>query len=446
MALARASRTSRRVLSSASAGGASSGNQRRSGDSSLGRAMATARRDRQPAHVEVAVGTALRALERVDVDVDRSRQEHQSVDPALLDRLPPAVAARSTSPGSQCPPSWSQRPIFGMEREQGAAAGRRRRRACCRSGDRRAAPPHGVLVGGEVLEDLAAQPVLGGVRARPSPRGARRRGVEGVGGHGGTAGAAYERGTVRRVAQHTQADVDPARFVTRFASPRGFRQAYVHEGMGGVPLVCVHGWPETKRIFWRVIEPLGGRRLRGDRPGPAGLRRERVRAGRLPRRARARPRPPRAGARPPRPRRGGAGRRRPRRPRGPGPRAAAPGLGRRGWCCSTRRCPTTRSGWPGCGPDRRPRRRLLHPPGNRCRRTGRGAGDAGGAPAVHRHLLHEPLLGSSRCLRRCGRLPHRAVRVGGVAAGQLRRVRERLRSHGAQRAVAARRATSGRRR
>jgi pimeloyl-ACP methyl ester carboxylesterase len=23
-----------------------------------------------------------------------------------------------------------------------------------------------------------------------------------------------------------------------------------------VPLVCVHGWPESKRIFWRVIEPL----------------------------------------------------------------------------------------------------------------------------------------------------------------------------------------------
>jgi pimeloyl-ACP methyl ester carboxylesterase len=58
------------------------------------------------------------------------------------------------------------------------------------------------------------------------------------------------------VVQHTQADIDPARFVTRFASPRGFRQAYVHEGAGGVPLVCVHGWPETKRIFWRVIEPL----------------------------------------------------------------------------------------------------------------------------------------------------------------------------------------------
>jgi pimeloyl-ACP methyl ester carboxylesterase len=40
------------------------------------------------------------------------------------------------------------------------------------------------------------------------------------------------------------------------ASPRGFRQAYVREHIGGVPLLCVHGWPETKRIFWKVIEPL----------------------------------------------------------------------------------------------------------------------------------------------------------------------------------------------
>ncbi|MEY4339277.1 MAG: hypothetical protein RLZ14_1127, partial [Actinomycetota bacterium] len=40
------------------------------------------------------------------------------------------------------------------------------------------------------------------------------------------------------------------------ASPRGFAQAFVREGVGGVPLLCVHGWPETKRIFWKVIEPL----------------------------------------------------------------------------------------------------------------------------------------------------------------------------------------------
>lgn len=41
------------------------------------------------------------------------------------------------------------------------------------------------------------------------------------------------------------------------ASPRGFEQAYWHEGAGGAgPVVLVHGWPETKRIFARVVEPL----------------------------------------------------------------------------------------------------------------------------------------------------------------------------------------------
>jgi len=51
-------------------------------------------------------------------------------------------------------------------------------------------------------------------------------------------------------------DIDPDRFAVHRSSPRGFAQAYVREGVGGVPLVCVHGWPESKRVFWRVIEPL----------------------------------------------------------------------------------------------------------------------------------------------------------------------------------------------
>jgi pimeloyl-ACP methyl ester carboxylesterase len=51
-------------------------------------------------------------------------------------------------------------------------------------------------------------------------------------------------------------DLRPDRFAVQWASPRGFAQAFVHEGIGGVPLLCVHGWPETKRIFWKVIEPL----------------------------------------------------------------------------------------------------------------------------------------------------------------------------------------------
>ena len=32
--------------------------------------------------------------------------------------------------------------------------------------------------------------------------------------------------------------------------------AYVREGVGGFPLLLLHGWPETKRIWWRNVEPL----------------------------------------------------------------------------------------------------------------------------------------------------------------------------------------------
>src|SRR5215203_6629423 len=31
---------------------------------------------------------------------------------------------------------------------------------------------------------------------------------------------------------------------------------YVHEGIGGAPLLLLHGYPETKRIWWRNIAPL----------------------------------------------------------------------------------------------------------------------------------------------------------------------------------------------
>ncbi len=36
----------------------------------------------------------------------------------------------------------------------------------------------------------------------------------------------------------------------------GLRIAYVREGVGGYPLVLLHGYPETKRIWWRNIRPL----------------------------------------------------------------------------------------------------------------------------------------------------------------------------------------------
>lgn len=37
---------------------------------------------------------------------------------------------------------------------------------------------------------------------------------------------------------------------------RGFRQVFTHEGQGGVPLLLVHGWPETRRIWGRNVVPL----------------------------------------------------------------------------------------------------------------------------------------------------------------------------------------------
>jgi pimeloyl-ACP methyl ester carboxylesterase len=75
--------------------------------------------------------------------------------------------------------------------------------------------------------------------------------------------------------------LDPNQFAVESTDIRGFRQVFVREGRGGVPLVCVHGWPETKRIFWRVIAPLAAAGfevivpdLRGfgdSEPGPDGF-------------------------------------------------------------------------------------------------------------------------------------------------------------------------------
>ena len=43
----------------------------------------------------------------------------------------------------------------------------------------------------------------------------------------------------------------------------GLQLAYVREGEGGYPLLLVHGYPETKRIWWRNIEPLTPARVAG---------------------------------------------------------------------------------------------------------------------------------------------------------------------------------------
>jgi len=36
----------------------------------------------------------------------------------------------------------------------------------------------------------------------------------------------------------------------------GLEAAYLHEGVGGKPIVLIHGYPETKRIWWRNVQPL----------------------------------------------------------------------------------------------------------------------------------------------------------------------------------------------
>jgi len=50
---------------------------------------------------------------------------------------------------------------------------------------------------------------------------------------------------------------DSSAFEVQRAEVRdGVELAYVREGVGGVPLLLVHGWPETMRIWWRNIGPL----------------------------------------------------------------------------------------------------------------------------------------------------------------------------------------------
>jgi pimeloyl-ACP methyl ester carboxylesterase len=52
-------------------------------------------------------------------------------------------------------------------------------------------------------------------------------------------------------------ELDGEAFATHRAEIRdGQELAFVREGEGGDPLLLVHGWPETKRIWWRNIEPL----------------------------------------------------------------------------------------------------------------------------------------------------------------------------------------------
>lgn len=47
-----------------------------------------------------------------------------------------------------------------------------------------------------------------------------------------------------------------ADFRVHRAEANGVELAYLREGEGGFPLLLLHGWPETKRIWWRNVEPL----------------------------------------------------------------------------------------------------------------------------------------------------------------------------------------------
>ena len=51
-------------------------------------------------------------------------------------------------------------------------------------------------------------------------------------------------------------ELDADAFEVRRARVRGVDLAYVREGAGGFPLVLLHGWPETMRIWWRNIAAL----------------------------------------------------------------------------------------------------------------------------------------------------------------------------------------------
>jgi pimeloyl-ACP methyl ester carboxylesterase len=62
---------------------------------------------------------------------------------------------------------------------------------------------------------------------------------------------------MRVTARAADSGLDPDAFpIERAAVRDGVELAYLRAGAGGYPLLLVHGWPETKRIWWRNIAPL----------------------------------------------------------------------------------------------------------------------------------------------------------------------------------------------
>ncbi|CAA9233093.1 MAG: hypothetical protein AVDCRST_MAG20-1329, partial [uncultured Acidimicrobiales bacterium] len=170
--------------------------------------------------------------------------------------------------------------------------------------------------------------------------------------------------------------------------------------------------------------PAGCGRLRGDRPRPPRLRRLRGGSGRLRGRTRPQPGPPRAvhRARPPARRGRWRG---PRRAGRPGPGAALPGLRRAARALQLAAPLRRRRDGRHAHPPPSRGGRLLPPAGHRRRRAGQRAAHAGGAQALHRHLLHVEVLGAPWRLLGCrrGRVPHRALRRRHQPPGLVPRLR-----------------------
>lgn len=67
--------------------------------------------------------------------------------------------------------------------------------------------------------------------------------------------------TGRTASASSEQDLSPDRFAIHHADTQAAAIAFVHEGEGGLPLLLVHGWPETKRIWWRNISVVAAGRM-----------------------------------------------------------------------------------------------------------------------------------------------------------------------------------------
>ena len=186
---------------------------------------------------------------------------------------------------------------------------------------------------------------------------------------------------------------------------RGFAQVYDHHnpgGSAGPPLLLVHGWPETRRIWDRVVQPLADAGfevivpdLRGF--GDSDVGPEGDPFGDVPSHSRDMHA---LVARPPRAQHVRRRRRGSRRTGDPGPVAALQGLRRAHGPVQLASAVPARFDGGHEDPTARRGGGLLHPPGTRSGWAARRSADARSAPALHRHVLHITILGHPARSRR----------------------------------------------